>query len=83
MTDRDIDDVMDPLFVDRFVAKMARSLFRVPPPERRDWLSFFLRGVETRIWGNIHDTETKHLLEECQLHQLDNELPPFINGGSV
>ena len=31
MIDNSIDDVMDPLFVDRFVAQMARSLFHVPP----------------------------------------------------
>jgi hypothetical protein len=56
------DNALDPLFADRFVEAVAKSLQKIAPSDRRDWLETFVLGIKSKIERSVLDEETKRWL---------------------
>jgi hypothetical protein len=77
--DQVVEDVMDPLFADRFVEAVSKSLIRgVDRLEQQEWLTHFLRGIEDRIWKTIQKGEWERFLASRRRSALPEDQPDYL-----
>ncbi|HEX2446860.1 MAG TPA: hypothetical protein VHK26_01560 [Methyloceanibacter sp.] len=67
-----ISDVVDPLFADRFVKAVAKSLRGIHAPEQQEWLHFFLAGIRDRIEREANTSDLREFLAQPEPGYLDH-----------